>query len=189
MSLIDVQCTNQHVTEVYRSIHDWPATPPCPECGAETTQTHLPKAVQWQVDPVVVFKAPDGTYRFPGDANGLSAHEYAKQGLERVEIRGVAAMRSFEAQMSKSQYADMARQMERKQAVEERRQAEMRGQLREKMASMSEYGKAVARAAMRNNDHKPKAYARDVGFHSEVYSSDRSNRETSYDAQGRRRRD
>jgi hypothetical protein len=57
------------------------------------------------------------------------------------------------------------------------------------MRGMSEYGKAVARAAMSRNDAKPIQRTQDAGFHSQVYSDNRSNRETSYGSDGRRRRD
>jgi len=57
------------------------------------------------------------------------------------------------------------------------------------MQSMTSMGRDVARAAMRHNDNKPRERTGDPGFHSEVYSNDRSNRESSRDAQGRRHRD
>ena len=167
----------------------WPATPPCPSCQGPTEQIHQPKAVAWTVDPVVVFKAPDGTFRFPGDANGLSAAHYAQQGLERVEIRGAIEMRRFERTMNKAEYAQAQRRVERTLEARERREAAGRSALRQEMQSMSSMGRDVARAAMARNDAKPKARASDPGFISEVFSYDRGNREESRDAQGRRRRD
>lgn len=190
MPLIDVKClTCEAVSEVMRPLAMWPATPVCPECGAATEQIHLPKSARWTVDPVVVFKAPDGSYRFPGDANGLSAANYAKLGYDRVEIRGAAEMRAFESRMNKADYSRAQRRVERMQEQREAREHESRRELRRLMESMSERGRAVAKAVMARNDGKPKPKASDSGFHSEAYAYNRSNRDESRDAQGRRRRD
>jgi hypothetical protein len=137
----------------------------------------------------VVFKAQDGSFRFPGDPNGLSAKSYEKQGLQRVEIRGAAEMRSFEKQMNKQEYSRLTRNVERKQEARERRESELRAELHYRMKSMSPIGRAVAQVTMARNDAKPRERVGDAGFASEVYSYDRSNRETSRDAEGRRRRD
>lgn len=166
-----------------------PATPPCLDCGAETEQIHLPKAVRWTPDPVVVYQAQDGSFRFPGDRNGLSAHNYEKQGLTRIEIRGAAEMRRFESVMNKADYSRAARKLERKQEGRENRQSIMRGDLRMKMQSMSNAGRAVARAAMSRNDNRPKERVADSEFHNQAYSFDRTNREESRGTDGRRRRD
>lgn len=189
MALIDVKCANDHVSEVYRSAADWPITPTCPNCGAPTEQVHLPKAVQWRADPVIVFRGPDGQYRFPGDANGLQASTYRKQGFEQIELRGAADVRRFESHMNKHESRWASRRAEIQQRMREAREQSSRSDLRGLMQSMSERGRAIARAAMRRNDDKPREHAKDAGFHSEVYSFDRSNRDESRDAQGRRRRD
>ncbi len=191
MPLIDLKCLSEScgkVFEYYRPLAEWPRTPPC-ACGSPTEQAHLPKAVQWTVDPVVVFKAPDGSFRFPGDAHGLSAAQYAKQGFERVEIRGAIEMRRFEQTMNRHDYAEAQRRVERKLEMREQREKHTRSILRGEMQRMTPFGRAVARAAMSQNDGKPKERAKDPGFHSEAYSMDRSNRETSRDSSGRRRRD
>jgi hypothetical protein len=186
--LIDIRCENDHVSEVNRPLADWPATPACPTCGAETVQVHFPSQ-QSQCDPVVVFKAPDGSFRFPGDPNGLAAHRYAAQGYERIEYRGAQEVRRFETEIEKKEFSKAARRVEAMQAAREARESVNRRELRHKMESMSEFGRAVARAAMRKNDEKPRERARDVGFHVEAFSYDHSNREESRDSQGRRRRD
>lgn len=189
MALIDVRCESGHIHEVYRAAKDWPRTPDCPDCGAATEQVHLPKRIRWNPDPVVVFRAADGSFRFPGDPNGLSAKNYEQQGFQRVEIRGALEMRSFEKQMNQREYSRAARAVERKQEMRERRESEMRSQLRDRMARMSPLGQAVARATMARNDAKPRERVTDPGFISEVFSYDRGNREASFDERGRRRRD
>ena len=179
----------EHVAEAYRPLAMFPATPPCPDCGGETEQIHLPKSAAWSPEPVIIYKAPDGTFRFPGDGNGSSAKSYEKQGYERMEIRGAVEMRRFEGKMNKAERARAERHFEARQQQHEERQKFTRGQLREQMQRMSELGKDVARAAMAKNDGKPVKRINDCGFHSEVYAYDRSNREDSRDSRGMRRRD
>lgn len=190
MSLIDARClTCGSIHEVVRKAADWPQTPPCPDCGEPTEQAHLPKRVQWTPDPVIVFQAADGSMRFPGDPNGLSAKNYERQGFRRIEIRGAAEMRRFESHMNKTEYSRAQRQVERKQQMRERRESETRSELRHRMQSMSERGRSMARLVMARNDNKPREKASESGFHSEVYAYNRSNRDDSRDAHGRRRRD
>jgi hypothetical protein len=189
MPLIDIRCANDHETEVYRALAEYPNTPPCPTCGAATEQWHPPPRTRWTADPVIVFRAPDGTYRYPGDASGTQAHRYEKQGYERVEIRSAAEMRAFERRVGQQEYSLAQRRAEIQQAQREQREARNRSNLRNQMQGWSAAGRGVAQAAMARNDAKPLPRARESGFHSEVYSMDRSNRMESRDPQGRRRRD
>lgn len=189
MPLIDVECTNGHVKEVMRPLAMYPATPPCPECQASTMQIHLPPSTRWSVDPVIVYRAPDGSFRFPGDTSALSTAKYDRAGYTRVELRSAADVRRFEHVMSQREYARAARRVERKQMMREQRESMTRSDLRSLMSSMTPFGRALARAAMARNDAKPRERARDAGFHLEAYSYDHSNRPESRDSQGRRRRD
>jgi hypothetical protein len=185
-----VKClTCEHISEVNRPLAMFPATPVCPDCGAETEQIHLPSHLRWTPEPVVVYKAPDGTFRFPGDPNGVSAKGYDKQGFERVEIRGAVEMRRFENRMNKRDYAEAQRRFEHKQEQREAREKISRGELHRQMQNMSAFGRAVAQVAMARGDAKKPRRAAEPGFYSEAYSMDRSNRQESRDEQGRRRRD
>lgn len=189
MALIDVRCVHDHIHEVSRSIQAWPATPPCPTCGAATEQTHLPRAIRWQADPVIVFQAPDGSMRFPGDANGLSATNYRKQGFTEIAIRSATEMRRFEKHMNDHERSQASRQLEVREQQRERMEHLNRSDLNALMPGMSRAGRDVARAAIQRTDSRPRRHTSDPGFHSSVYSDDRSNREDSRDSQGRRRRD
>ena len=71
----------------------------------------------------------------------------------------------------------------------ELREKASRSALYESMKHMSAKGRDVARAMVDRNNNKPQPRAHDAGFHSEIYSMDRSNREDSRDGHGRRRRD
>lgn len=166
-----------------------PATPACPTCGAPTEQIHLPKATAHSIDPIIAFQAADGTFRFPGEADGVAARRYAAEGMTRIELRSAADIRRFESQMNKREYARAARRVERMDEMRQRRQEQMRSDLRQQMQSMSPAGRAIARAAMERNNAKPALRAKESGFHLEVMSYDRSNRDESRDPSGRRRRD
>jgi len=189
MPLIHVRCTADHVEEVHRPIADWPATPPCPTCGAATAQVHLPSRVAVSIDPVIIFQAPDGSFRFPGDPNGLSAATYARQGLTRIELRSAIDVQRFSSHMNKRELALSQRKVERRQQMREARESAMRSNLRNAMSSMSAKGRDLAREMMRRADAEPRERARDGGFHVQAFEYNRSNREESRDAQGRRRRD
>jgi hypothetical protein len=191
MPLLWARCTvdPSHLHELNRPLAMYPAMPTCPDCGAATVHDMSVGQRQSTVDPVVVFRGPDGQIRFPGDANGTSAHVYATQGFERIEIRGAAEMRRFEKAMNATEYSRAARRLEHKQSQREERQRILRGELRQRMQSMSTAGRAIARAVMDRNDNRPRERVADANFHSEVYSFDRSNRDESRDSQGRRRRD
>lgn len=141
------------------------------------------------VDPIVVFRAPDGSFRYPGDANGAGAARYAREGYTRIELRGAAEVRRFERAVNRHEFSRAMRVAENRQKLRESRERDNRSELRQRMQSMSRFGRDVARTAMQRNDQRPRESAKDPGFHSDVYSNDRSSREPSRDAQGRRRRD
>lgn len=189
MPLIDVRCANGHESEVQRPLAMYPATPACPVCQAATEQYHPPPRARWTVDPVIVFRAPDGTFRFPGDAAGTQAGRYRDQGFEQIELRGHADVRRFEKQMNEREYARAQRRVEIAQHNREIRESRNRSELRHLMQSMTRFGRDVARAAMDRNNQKPGMRAHEPGFRVEAYSEYRSNREESRDSQGRRRRD
>lgn len=192
MPLIDLRCINTdtpHDFEYMRPLSEWPATPLCPTCGCATIQMHYPRAVASFMDPIVVFKAPDGTFRVPGEADGKSARKYEAMGYTRIECRNAIDVRRVETAMSRTDRAQMERSIERRAMQREAREREQRATLRGLMTSMSPFGRDLAREAMRRNDGKPREYAKDPGVHVQALAYDRGNREESRDAQGRRRRD
>lgn len=189
MPLIDVECSAGHIREVMRPLAMHPATPPCPDCGADTKQVMLPRAVAWSCDPVVVYRTPDGSFRFPGDVTTKVTKTYDTLGYERIELRSAADVRRFETQMNKRELSRANRKVEAMQAAREARESATRSELRRLMPQMSTFGQQLAREAMRRNDAKPRERARDVNFHVDAFSNYRGNREESRDPQGRRRRD
>lgn len=178
--------------DYYRPLARWDdPLPPCEICGGPTYHS-LDRSYRrnYQApDAVVVYQAPDGTFRFPGDPNGLSAHNYDRSGFTRVELRGAADVRRFEGRMNAMQRREAERRVEAMSAARSARERHNRSDLRMRMQSMSRLGRDVARLAMERNDARPGLAPRDGGFYVDVYSNDRSNRDESRDSAGRRRRD
>jgi hypothetical protein len=171
-------------------------------CEKPTQQVHLPSYMKGHnVDPVVVYRAPDGTMRFPPDTTCGSTAMYDGMGYERLELRGWADVRRFESQMNKAQRSEIARRVERQQAAFEASESARRSEVRRGMEQgfqipetefrdgrnvptgrmitvrLSEKGKEIMRQAMRMNDDKggPRTY--EPGFRVEAYSESRSNRD------------
>lgn len=193
MPLIDVRCREdacQATWEHMRPLADYPAVPPCPTCGSSNTeQYHPPPRTRWSIDPIVIYRAPDGTFRYPGEANGQSAAAYDRQGFTRVEMRTAADVRRVEAEVERHEMATAARRSEYRQFMREQRESANRSELRHRMRSMSRFGRDVARRAMEQGDARPRRATAPRGFFVEVMSQNRSNRDESRDGQGRRRRD
>lgn len=196
MRMIDVRClsttcgyTFEYLLRTRDGVDD-PLTPPaCTACGQPVEIWHPPPRVYGSPDPIIVFRAPDGSFRFPGDAAGAQAARYTSQGFERVELRGAADVRRFEKVMNAHEYSRALRRVEVRQQQRLMREHATRGDLRMRMQSFSRLGREIARAAMARNDAKPIERAAFPNFHAEVYAFDRSNRDESRDARGKRRRD
>lgn len=205
MPLIDVECEAGHIVEVYRPLSEYPNTPPCSLCEKTTHQIHLPSYMRARsVDPVVVYQAPDGTFRFPPDIETSSTKMYDDQGLTRIELRGWADVRRFEKHMNESEMSQVRRRVEKQQEQFERGESERRSEIRRgleqgfqipdvdergvatgrmRTVRLSGYGRKVLEHAIANNDRKGGPTAKEVGFRVSAYSDDRSNR----DADPRRR--
>lgn len=202
MPLIDVRCLSEScgvIREVFRHHSDWPKTPPCPNCEAETEQVHLPSHMKASsVDPVVVYQAADGTYRFPPDINSASTAMYDQQGMTRIELRGFADVRRFEKHMNASELSNIRRRVERQQEQHEAQESARRSEIRRCMdqgfqiPEVDDKGRqtgrmqrvpvtprlrAIMQAAIDQNDRKggPRVHA--PGFHVEAYEYNRSNRD------------
>ena len=207
----DESCDHYFELTLPMAAYDADADHPCPKCGSASVRGFLPSYVSAaNTEPIVVFKADDNTYRYPGDPSGLSADNYAKLGYERVELRGWADVRRFERTVNSQQASEIARRVERQleareQEVKARRSEILNGVRngftipdyddkgrptgRLRTVHMSEAGKAILRASMERHDAKPKPRVQDVNFHSEVYSFTRGNRDESRRSDGKRHRD
>lgn len=188
MPQIDFVCQVHGPFVQYRSVHSQ-ELPPCPECGV-TAERHWITASEAPLpNAVVVYQAPDGSFRFPGDPNGLSAKQYERQGLKRVEARGWAEVRQLEHTIEQHENRNRGQHQDHLQARREAGQHARRGELFYRMKTMSRLGREVARLSIERSNNRPLPRRGEAGFHVEAYSNDRSNREQSRDERGMRRRD
>ena len=200
MPLIDTFChTCDRVQEAYRHHSDWPKTPACPHCGGDTEQVQLPSYMKGHsVDPVVVYQAPDGSFRFPPDGTTASTSMYDQRGLTRIELRGWADVRRFEKHFNASQMSEVHRRVEKQSEAHERAEHDRRSEIRRcleqgfsipetddrgrptgrmQRVELSARGRAIMQAAIDHNDRKGGPKAREAGFRVEAYSEYKSNRE------------
>lgn len=154
-----------------------PAGPPCPTCGGPTTRVFLPPPVRWTPNAVVVYQAPDGSFRFPGATDGASTAKYDRLGYTRVEARGFAEVRHLEQRLNRQERAQMERIHERREQLRASGESMRRSDLRQRMQGMSRLGRDVARAAQAQTDARPSRRVNDPGVHVEAYSNTRSNRD------------
>ncbi len=213
MSLINTKClTCGYIDEVFRAASDWPKTPICEKCQQATEQIHLPKGIEFSAPAVVVYKAPDGSFRFPGttDPQSRTAKQYAKLGYERQEFKGFAEVRRLESQVGKREASAIRKRVEQQCQFREESLSYRRGEIRQGMAQgfripehdekgrptgrmktvrLGEEARDLMRAAQERNYGKPGPRAVDPGFHLDVYANNRSNRDDSRRPDGTRYRD
>lgn len=157
MALINTRCLScDAIDEVVRPASEWPRTPPCSSCGEKTEQIHLPRGYSFTADPVVVYRAPDGTYRVPGDVNGPGSHKYDEMGYTRIEARSFAEVRRLERDINEADRTRAAPRLERSQIWREDKERQRRSELFHRMASFSPQMRDLARHMIDKNNRKPK---------------------------------
>jgi putative FmdB family regulatory protein len=146
--------------------------PVCPACQSpQTEKVYLPRQEHASkfADPIVVYQAPDGSYRFPGESQGSSTAKYDRLGYRRVECRDAQDVRRIEGRINADQRSRLQHAAERRQAAMEAVRSQSRSELAHKMSTMSNFGRDVARAMIeRNNQKRDRAAGADPGFHVEV---------------------
>lgn len=212
MPIYPTRCTVcDHWFEDVRSMAKFDQIPPCPKCAGVCEKAYVPSHVSLSnAPPIVVFKAPDGTYRFPGDPNGKASQKYAKLGYERIEARGQQERDRLERRLNTWQRDEVHRRIERHQQVREEgihhrrsevthgmrngftipetdRQGRLTGRTR--TVKLSGFGRDLMQVAMARNDAKPGPQFRDPGCHFDVNHNDRGSRDESRRADGKRHRD
>lgn len=177
MPIYPFQCDAEeacgHIFEKILQLREREEPQPCPKCQGTTHRIYLPNGGNsdaCNIDPVVVHRAADGSYRFPGRSDAV-----VPEGYEKVELRTIRQIEQFERDVNKQHASLIGRRVE----IEEQRfnaaQAVRRARLRSAMVHMSALGRMFAAAAMRRGDsHRIRSY--DPGFHLEILHQDASNR-------------
>mgnify|MGYP001608314398 FL=1 len=192
MALIDTECDQcgTQIELVRRAAESGTPYPPCPACGGPVTRVYLPPRMTWRADPVVVYRAPDGTFRYPGATESASTAHYDRLGYTRVELRSAADVRRFERQVNQHERAENQQRVEAQHRQRESMEGRNRSDLFHRMKTMSAAGRTIAQTAInRNISRHQQERTSDPGFRIEVYSDDRSSRDESRGSDGRRRRD
>jgi hypothetical protein len=159
--------------------------PPCPvmvstkkesggflQCGETTLQTYTPsRPKDWAIKPIVIHVGKDGNFRFPG-------HENARvpKGFNRVELKTLSEIAAFERQMNQKLSSEAARHIENEEKHFQRVRDRERSDLRQKMQSFSERGKAFAQFCIDENNRRRRKKS-DVGFQVDILNNNSSNRE------------
>jgi hypothetical protein len=176
MPTYDFKCTSAECEKVVEKILPIAARNepgPC-ECGGALERVYLtPRQSDAQrFDPIVVHVDPrTGEYRIPGAGDAR-----CPEGYERQELRTIRDIEKFERHANRIERGKSDLHAIREKSYIEHLQHERRGELREAMKGMSNFGRDLARVAMARNDARiPTAH--DCGVHFEILHNDRSNRD------------
>ena len=141
-------------------------------CAASTEQTYTPsKPKDWAIKAIVVHVGADGAVRFPG-------HENARvpKGFNRVELKTISEIARFEQQMNQKLSSERSKHIENEERHFETVRARLRSDLRQRMQTMSPFGRAFAQFCIDENNRRRRKKS-DVGFHVDILNNNSSSRE------------
>ncbi len=173
----DFRCTRGHIFDYFTSFADVDKPIRCRHKGCRAQARYAVISARESLNaarfaPIVVFRAPDGSYRFPARSSVRTP-----AGMERVEMTNVQQVRRFENEMNARETARYNESQGRQREAYSFAQSHLRSDLRAKMRTMSQAGRDFAEAAMRRNDARSSSSSSyEPGFRVEVLSDDRSNR-------------
>ena len=175
MPMIDVKCPSCEAEyEVFRHVSEIDSLPQCENCKRTCQRIYVyqrPHSYSGLVNPIDVYQNPDGSIGICG-AKGARIPE----GSQRIELRNAADIRRIEQRMTAAEYEKFTRKQEREERHFGALQSEQRAELRQKMQSFSERGKAFSRLAMKENDNAPrKRFQTNVFF--DAFSNNAGNRD------------
>ncbi len=141
-------------------------------CFCVTEQTYTPsRPKDWAIKPVVVHLGADGAVRFPANE-----HAPVPQGFNRVELKTLGEIETFERQVNQKLSSEAALHHEHEEQHFAALRAQLRGELRQRMQTMSPFGRDFAQFCIEENNRRARKKS-DVGFHLEVLHFNQSNRE------------
>ncbi len=172
--------------KVFESMVPWEQEEEACECGAQARRVFISRREYraQSFDPVLVYRDRRGHFRFPGRNSGP-----VPAGYEPVLLHTTAEVRNFERQMNQTERDRYMVHQERQEATYREFISSRRSELRQRLHHMSPYGRAIAEAAIRQNDNTPSCDTRfDAQFHLEAFSFDASNRDAQNDRDLSRRK-
>jgi hypothetical protein len=171
------ECERHGIFEVRCRLAEWTIQRKCPKCKKPSEQVHLPSdSRNCEVPPIVVHVAADGSVRFPGASDAR-----VPEGFERKELRTIREIEHFERQMNAKLRSEASQHNEREERFFSELHAQNRSDLRQRMMSMSTFGREFARMAIEMNNRR-KSKKSDVGFFVDILHNNQSNREPYRDA-------
>jgi hypothetical protein len=163
------ECKHNHRTKSWQ----WNTVPriPCNTkgCRAKAYRT-ISNLHKISAEPTVYYKSPDGKLFMPGDPNP----HYIPKGATRHEIRTFRDRDRFYKEMNLHEKMEHERQSEYEDSTFGEMRRQERSDLFHEMSSMSNYGKAVARAAIEKSNRRDCDY--ESGVHLTGWEYDRGNR-------------
>lgn len=175
--MIDVKCpTCGAEREVFRHTAYIDQMPACETEGCATQCERIyvyqrPHSYGGLIDPIVVYRNPDGTIGVPGTKDAR-----IPEGSERIELRSAADVRRISKEMGDAEYRKYVNKQEREEQTFGAHAAQQRADLRMKMQSFSQRGQDFARAAMKQNDEAPRTRFRTNVFF-DAFENNASNRD------------
>jgi hypothetical protein len=179
MPTYSYECEKHGMFELILPLSKWDDRKPCPTKGCKRMgeQVVLPNdASRHFANPVVVHVSSDGSYRFP-----MSANAPVPKGFEKKELRTIREIESLERSVNKKLHSESRQHQENEERRFSQLRSDLRGDLRQRMQSMSERGRDFARLAMQLNDQR-RSKSTEVDFHTEILHMDQSNRHEHRDA-------
>ncbi len=151
----------------------WTGSYPCRETTVQTYSTSRPK--DWAIKAIVVHLGADGAVRFPG-------HENARvpKGFNRVELKTLGEIAAFERQVNQKLSSEASKHIENEERHFEGVRSRLRSDLRQRMHTMSPFGRAFAQLAIEMNNARKRKKS-DVGFQVDILNNNSSTREAYID--------
>lgn len=154
----------------------------CPNCGNERKPGDWPFCPHGEIHgslragnaqrftPVVVFKDRFGRLSYPGNTN-----DPPPPGYERVEIASTTGVRQLQKQMDLNARIEHEVHAAESEQLTENWRKRRREKLKEKMQTMSAFGRDLARHAMEMTDAKPRQRF-NPGSHIDAFENNRGTR-------------
>lgn len=148
-------------------------TTKCSNCGKEVQHGDWPYCPHestfslnaQRFDPVVYFENADGKTRIPGRSDTPTP-----PGYQRVELKTLAEVRSFERRLGQRDYEQHEQSAARDSAACEVARTKLRRELRSEMERMSNEGRDFARYAIEQTNNRPRRRFDPRGVRIEVFS-------------------
>ncbi len=167
---LNAQCGDR--TELIVPVAERNNSPSCPTCQGPMQRIYIaPGVPATHCEAILVFKAADGSFKFPGRNDAPTPNGCTRLELQPVEARRVLRQASAQERELAERYNEAEIQ------AYEQSQSVNRSDLFHRMKSMNPRDRAFAQLAIDYANSRPIRKAPDAEIHSEALEFDSSNRE------------